>query len=261
MYGEVPLAAMLTLCGVMIGYITFISTGSYLLAKKAGIICFAVFTSPFETVCGTVCAAFIISCFWDIFFLLGIVSAVICTALLFAPKFYITENGVLFVQPLNRHKPDFKFEPFTAYETDGKILICRKNGRQLCRLKDTPDIRERLAKFLREPSARKENPYRDKILAVLEKWEIDFEEFNIDFSLPFHCQRSKLNEVLIQAKLGNYLADIGWYPEADPNGKLRTLLIEDGDRQRPLAEYEDRDFDGLERHLCEISKRVEDFYS
>lgn len=170
---------------------------------------------------------------------------------------YVTRKGIIYVNSRRRS------ESFTARDYKGRIGIFAAYDlrRPVCTVKDTPENRETLAELWREFPERKENPYRDKILSVLEKWELTYEDFNIDFSLPFHCQRSCLNEELVQAKLRNYLVDIGWYPESDPKEKLRSTLIEDLDWQRPLAEYNDTDFDGLEKHLREISDRVEDFYS
>lgn len=173
--------------------------------------------------------------------------------------FYVTRKGIIYADGKRES------ESFTAREHGGKIGIFRLADMQdlICTVEDTPENREMLAEFWREPELpkRKENPYRDKILQILDKWEITFEDFNIDFSLPFKCQTVQLGKDLLRAELGNYIADISWLPEFDPKGKFRTVLIEGFDWKSPVAEYEDRDFEGLEKHILEIAKRIEDFYS
>lgn len=264
---SLSLPAVITLLILLTGMGIFKNVEALLRAKEAGKICFKLFgrRSPALTA----------------FFVLIILVSMLCNAMgstdskaahialtaaflleaaIWLPSitgFYVTLKGILYADSR------MESESFSARDCNGHIGIFAEYDLRtpVCTVEDTPENREMLADFWRELPARKENPYRDKILSVLEKWDIEFEDFNIDFSLPFLCQRSNLNEDLLQAKLGSYLADIGWYPEADPNGKLRLRLIEDFDWQRPLAEYDDRDFDGLEKHLCEISKRVEDFYS
>ncbi|MCM1024348.1 MAG: hypothetical protein NC395_09875 [Prevotella sp.] len=177
--------------------------------------------------------------------------------------FYVTRGGILYADTGMGRGSHKKAESFTARELDGRIGIFPPSDMRnpLCSVDDTPENREALADFWRELPERKKNPYCGKILEILEDWKICFEDFNIDFSLPFHCQLSCLNEDIIQAEYGSYLVDIGWYPEADPRGKLCLQLIENYDWQRPLAEYYDTDFEELERHLRETAKRVEDFYS
>lgn len=171
--------------------------------------------------------------------------------------FYVTLKGIIYSD--SRREP----ESFTAREYNGKIGIfgLADIRTPICTVEDSTETRELLAEFWRELPERKDNLYRDKILQILDNWEITFEDFNIDFSLPFKCQTVRLGEDLLQAKLGNYTADIGWHPEFDPKGKFRTVLIEKFDWERPVAEYEDRDFDRLEKHLREIARRIEDFYS
>lgn len=172
--------------------------------------------------------------------------------------YFVTRKGIIYADSRTREP-----ESFTAREYGGKIGIfgLADISSPICTVGDTPKNRELLAEFWKELPERKENPYRDKILQILDKWEITFEDFNIDFSLPFKCQTVRLGEDLLQAKLGNYIADIGWLPEFDAKGKLRIVLIEGTDWERPVAEYEDINFDGLEKHLSEIAKRIEDFYS
>lgn len=192
----------------------------------------------------------------------GVVSAVL-SLIMFAVwlpvifGFYVTRKGIIYADSRRAS------EDFTAREYDGKIGIfgLADIRSPICMVEDSTENREILAEFWRELPERKDNPYRDKILQILDKWEITFEDINIDFSLPMKCQTVRLGEDLLRAKLGSYIADIGWHPEFDPNGRLRTVLIEEFDWDRPLAEYEDRDFDSLEKHICEIAKRVEDFYS
>lgn len=193
---------------------------------------------------------------------IGVISAIL-SLIMFAVwlpilfGFYVTRKGIIYADSRRES------ESFTVREYGDKIGIFRLGDIRspICTVEDSAENREILAEFWRELPERKDNPYRDKILHILDNWEIIFEDFNIDFSLPLKCQTVRLGEDLLQAKLGSYTADIGWYPEFDPNGKLRTVLIEESDWERPLAEYEDIAFDDFENHLCEVARRVEDFYS
>lgn len=264
---SLSLSAVITIWILLTGMGIFQNIEASLRAKEAGKICFRLFSrrSPMVTV--FIMMIMLVSMLYTAVDSTDSIAAYAALTVMFLVEaavwvplvtgFYVTRKGILYADSRRES------ESFTARDYNGRIGIFAAYDlrRPVCTVEDTPENREALAELWREFPARKENPYRDKILAVLEKWEFTYEDFNIDFSLPFHCQRSKLNEDLVQAKLGNYLVDIGWYPEADPNGKLCSRLIEDLDWQRPLAEYNDTDFDGLEKHLREISNRVEDFYS
>lgn len=261
------LPAVITIWLLITGAGIFFNIDANLRAKEAGKICFRLFSRGslmirvFIILIALTSALYSVIEFTDnkiahvaltVMFLL---EAAVWIA--FDTGSYVTRKGIIYVNSRR------KSESVTARDYKGRIGIFAAYDlrRPVCTVEDTPENREALAGLWREFPERKENPYRDKILSVLEKWEITYEDFNIDFSLPFHCQRSSLNEDLVQAKLRNYLIDIGWYPESDPKGKLCSRLIESLDWQRPLAEYNDTDFDGLEKHLQEISDRVEDFYS
>lgn len=48
----------------------------------------------------------------------------------------------------------------------------------------------------------------------LQSGKITFNEFNIDFGIPYSKQAESLLEDLIQIEYENgYLIDLGWYPE------------------------------------------------
>lgn len=261
------LPTVITIWILLTGMGIFKSIEACLRAKEAGKICFKLFSRRSPTVTAFIMLIMLVSMLYNATRSIDSKAAHIALAVMFLLEaviwiplvtgFYVTRKGILYADSRR------KSESITARDYKGRIGIFAAYDlrRPVCTVEDTPENRDALAELWREFPARKENPYRDKILLILEKWELTFEEFDIDFSLPFHCQRANLNEDLVQAKLGNYLIDIGWYPEADPKGKLCSRLIEDLDWQRPLAEYDDIDFDGLEKHLREISKRVEDFYS
>ena len=264
---SLSLPAVITIWLLITGAGIFFNIDANLRAKEAGKICFRLFSRGSLMIRVIIILIALTSALYSVIeFTDNKTAHVVLTVMFlleaavwiaFDTGSYVTRKGIIYVNGRRRS------ESVTARDYKGRIGIFAAYDlrRPVCTVEDTPENREALAELWREFPARKENPYRDKILSVLEKWELTYEDFNIDFSLPFHCQRSSLNEELVQAKLGNYLIDIGWYPEADPKGKLRSQLIEGFDRQRPLAEYDDADFDGLEKHLREISKRVEDFYS
>lgn len=81
-------------------------------------------------------------------------------------------------------------------------------------------------------------------------WTITYDEFHIDFNIPFNQQISELNEDLLQARKGNYVMDIGWCPEMDPNGIIRTVLIKNYTWNQPEKVFEDNNYNELIDHIC-----------
>ena len=76
--------------------------------------------------------------------------------------------------------------------------------------------------------------------------EITYNEFYIDFDLPFENQEELLTEDLLQVEYKNgYLIDLGWYPEYDKNGKFIIQLIKDGNWNNPIYKQQCRDFKQL----------------
>ncbi|MDY3790954.1 MAG: hypothetical protein SOZ56_00595 [Oscillospiraceae bacterium] len=88
-------------------------------------------------------------------------------------------------------------------------------------------------------------------------WQITYDEFNIDFSLPFMKQKDWLNEDLFQASSEDFIIDMGWYPEGDPAGKLRALLIKNHNWLEPVSEFEDNNAAMLEEHIRKLISYAE----
>ena len=88
-------------------------------------------------------------------------------------------------------------------------------------------------------------------------WQITYDEFNIDFSLPFMKQTDRLNEDLLQASSGEFIIDMGWYPEGDPDGKLRALLIKNYNWTQPVSEINDKNAAMLEEHIRKLISYAE----
>jgi hypothetical protein len=56
--------------------------------------------------------------------------------------------------------------------------------------------------------------------------KVTYNTFDIDFAVPFENQEDKLSEDLIQVEYDNgYIIDVGWYPEMDPKGCLKVVLM------------------------------------
>lgn len=69
--------------------------------------------------------------------------------------------------------------------------------------------------------------------------EVVYDEFHIDFDIPFKLQIENLAEDLVQIKCSkDFLIDIEWYPEFDPEGNIRVVLIKDGNWSHPVLEFE-----------------------
>ena len=79
---------------------------------------------------------------------------------------------------------------------------------------------------------------------------IIYDEFQIDFSLPFSEQEDCLTEDLLQVEYENgYLIVLGWYPEYDENGKFILQLIKNDKWERPIYKKQSRDWKQLRKDL------------
>ena len=85
-------------------------------------------------------------------------------------------------------------------------------------------------------------------------WNITYDEFHIDFSVPCAQQLNELNEDLLQASANNFIIDIGWYPEGDPEGKIISLLIKDHNWQKPILHFEDTNYADFKKHICLLTE-------
>lgn len=89
-------------------------------------------------------------------------------------------------------------------------------------------------------------------------WNVRYYEFNIDFAKSYDEQIFELNEDLVLAIKNDYILDIGWYPEMNPNGFFRTRLIKNYDWERPIVSIKDRTNENL---LLHVKKIITDFSS
>jgi hypothetical protein len=65
--------------------------------------------------------------------------------------------------------------------------------------------------------------------------KITFDAFKINIHQPLHSQSFYLDQDLLQIDYGDlFTLDVGWYPEMDPTGFLRILVIKDCDWNNPL---------------------------
>lgn len=55
-----------------------------------------------------------------------------------------------------------------------------------------------------------------------------YNEFHVNFTKDFSEQLESLKEDLLQVEFDEYLVDVGWYPEYDPQGKFIVQLIKKG---------------------------------
>ena len=91
-------------------------------------------------------------------------------------------------------------------------------------------------------------------MLVSNGWNVGFNEFHIDFSRPFKEQIFELNEDLLQLSKQHYILDIGWYPEADPDGSIKTVVIKDHDWMMPVIQFIDRSYPEFADHLKYIAE-------
>ena len=91
--------------------------------------------------------------------------------------------------------------------------------------------------------------------AIFYPGRVKYNTFNIDFDKPFMQQLDALNEDLIQVEYdGDYRLDIGWYPEADENGKFIIQLICNNDWNKPIVKDEQKEYQAL---LDSIQRTIE----
>lgn len=84
----------------------------------------------------------------------------------------------------------------------------------------------------------------------LKEGKVVYDTFNIDFNKSFVDQLFELREDLIQITYdNNYLIDIGWHPELDPNGFLKIQVIKNCDWLHPLFLVKCRTLKDLEKQL------------
>lgn len=91
----------------------------------------------------------------------------------------------------------------------------------------------------------------------LQGGKITYNEFNIDFNVPYSEQVEELSEDLIQIEYENgYLIDLGWYPEYNTQGEFIVQVIKNYDWENPVYMEQSRDEKQLEKvllkaiHLC-----------
>lgn len=64
--------------------------------------------------------------------------------------------------------------------------------------------------------------------------KVVYNEFHIDFDIPFSQQKSELVEDLLQVSYpNNFLLDVGWYPEYSLDGSFTVQVIKDGEWGTP----------------------------
>lgn len=81
-----------------------------------------------------------------------------------------------------------------------------------------------------------------------------FDDFMIDPNRSLAEQLENLKEDMFQAKIGNQIIDIGWYPEFDIKGRFVILIIENQDWENPIFRAEAK---GIQK-LSSIIKKLLD---
>lgn len=87
---------------------------------------------------------------------------------------------------------------------------------------------------------------------------IIFEEFHICFSKPYSEQLDNLSEDLVQVVYeGDYILDVGWYPEQDQDGNFVVQIIQGGDWEHPIQKKSCREQSLLIKYISESVVTVE----
>ncbi len=81
---------------------------------------------------------------------------------------------------------------------------------------------------------------------------VTYNEFYIDFSIPYDKQVDCLLEDLIQVEYNNgYILDVGWYPEFDYSGQFIIQIIEKYEWESPTFYRKCNDEENLKKNLID----------
>jgi hypothetical protein len=79
-----------------------------------------------------------------------------------------------------------------------------------------------------------------------------FDDFDLQTDIPLIEQVDLLKEDLLQVTYdNNYLIDVGWYPEFDPQGMFGVSVIKDNDWSDPVIKKKCKDLNLLFKYLKE----------
>ena len=80
----------------------------------------------------------------------------------------------------------------------------------------------------------------------------EFDDFDLQTDIPLIEQVDLLKEDLLQVTYdNNYLIDVGWYPEFDPQGMFDVSVIKDNDWSDPVIKKKCKDLNLLFKYLKE----------
>lgn len=79
----------------------------------------------------------------------------------------------------------------------------------------------------------------------------------MDPKIPLLDQIDELKEDLIQVECGNFILDVGWYPEFDENGQFRIVIIKDNIWDNPIIEKRCRKLSQLDENIKECIKYIQ----
>ena len=82
--------------------------------------------------------------------------------------------------------------------------------------------------------------------------KVSFNDFNLDQNIPLELQIGHLKEDLFQVDYsGEFLIDVGWYPEFDKNGSFVICVIKDFNWSEPILKKSCRDIKLLKQFMQE----------
>ena len=82
------------------------------------------------------------------------------------------------------------------------------------------------------------------------KGKIIYNEFHIFPDIPLSQQIDELIEDMLQVEyMGNYMLDLGWYPELNTEGNFKLVVIKDFDWEFPVYERTFKDCQAVQVEL------------
>lgn len=98
------------------------------------------------------------------------------------------------------------------------------------------------------------NSFKSNFLKNIQLKNIEniYDDFKIDPAIPFEEQRLSFKEDIIQIVfINDYLVDVGWYPEFEPEGFFKINVIQNYNWFNPLFEKKCKDIEVLKKYLQE----------
>jgi hypothetical protein len=81
--------------------------------------------------------------------------------------------------------------------------------------------------------------------------KVIYNDWHINPNMPFNAQKWAFKEDILQIGCGNYLIDVGWYPELNPKGHFIIEVIYNYEWDSPIYKKKCNNYFLLKQYLQE----------